>query len=159
LERMANPVEDQGGQVLKYLGDGLLATFTCPEGNPKLGCEAAIAAARDMQVQTEQLNRERAEAGLPTMALDVALHRGEVLYGNVGSDRRLEFTVIGPAVNETARIEAMCGSLDHPIIVSKSFAETSDKPDQFVSIGRHALRGVREPKELFTLVQAPDTLN
>jgi adenylate cyclase len=153
LERMSDPVEDNGGQVLKYLGDGLLATFTCPEDNPNLGCEAAIAAARDMQARTEQLNRERAADGLPTMALDVALHRGEVLYGNVGSDRRLEFTVIGPAVNETARMEAMCGSLNHPIVVSKNFAEASDTPEKFVSLGCHTLRGVREPQELFTLAQ------
>lgn len=151
LECMAEPVENQNGQVLKYLGDGLLATFTCPDGNPNLGCEAAIAAAREMQARTAALNRERSAAGLPTMNLDVALHRGEVLYGNVGCDRRMDFTVIGPAVNEAARIEAMCGSLGHPIIVSKSFAEASDKPDQFVSLGRHALRGVREPKELFAL--------
>lgn len=151
LECMADPVEDHNGQVLKYLGDGLLATFTCPEDNPGTGCEAAIAAAREMQARTEKLNEGRRAAGLPTMTLDVALHRGEVLYGNVGSDRRLEFTVIGPAVNETARMEAMCGSLDHPIIASKSFAESSSKPDQFISLGRHALRGVREPQELFTL--------
>lgn len=153
LECMADPVEHQGGQVLKYLGDGLLATFTCPEENPRAGCEAAIAAAREMQVRTEALNREREAAGLPTMTLDVALHRGDVLYGNVGCDSRMEFTVIGPAVNETARIESLCGALGHSILVSKNFAEASTTPDRFVSIGRHALRGVREPQELFTLVE------
>ena len=106
-----------------------------------------------MQARTEALNREREAAGLPTMTLDVALHRGDVLYGNVGCDSRMEFTVIGPAVNETARIESLCGALGHSILVSKNFAEASTTPDRFISIGRHALRGVREPQELFTLAE------
>lgn len=155
LECMADPVEHQGGQVLKYLGDGLLATFTCPAANPRAGCQAAIAAAQEMQARTETLNRERAAAGLPTMALDVALHRGDVLYGNVGCNSRMEFTVIGPAVNETARIESLCSELGHSILVSKSFADASHTPNRFASIGRHALRGVREPQELFTLADRP----
>ena len=82
----------------------------------------------------------------------LALHQGEVLYGNVGSRERLDFTVIGPAVNEVSRIQAMSRSLDQPILVSASFAAAcGDQRARLVSLGRYALRGVERPQELFTL--------
>jgi adenylate cyclase len=82
----------------------------------------------------------------------LALHEGEVLYGNVGSRDRLDFTVIGPAVNELSRIQAMSRSLDQPILVSARFATAcGDQRDRLVSLGRYALRGVGRPQELFTL--------
>jgi adenylate cyclase len=74
-----------------------------------------------------------------------------VLYGNVGATDRLDFTVIGPAINELARIEALCEPLDRPILVSAEFATAADCRDRLVSLGCHALRGVREPKEIFAL--------
>ena len=77
---------------------------------------------------------------------------GELLYGNVGSPRRLDFTVLGPAVNEAARIEALCGSLDQSVIVSSAFAEAAgDARSRLVSLGRYAMKGVARPQELFTL--------
>ena len=82
----------------------------------------------------------------------IALHVGELLYGNVGSPRRLDFTVLGPAVNETARIEALCRSLEQPVIVSSAFAEAAgDARARLVSLGRYAMKGVARPQELFTL--------
>jgi adenylate cyclase len=82
----------------------------------------------------------------------LALHEGEVLYGNVGSRERLDFTVIGPAVNEVSRIQAMSRSLDQPILVSASFADAcGNQRGRLVSLGRYALRGVGRPQELFTL--------
>ena len=99
-----------------------------------------------------RLNRERSTAGLPVTRFTLALHEGEVLYGNVGSRDRLDFTVIGPAVNEVSRIQAMSRSLDQPILVSASFAAAcGEERARLVSVGRYALRGVGRPQELFTL--------
>ena len=105
-----------------------------------------------------RLNLERSAAGLPVTGFTLALHQGEVLYGNVGSRDRLDFTVIGPAVNELNRIQAMSRSLDQPILVSASFAAAcGDQRERLVSLGRYALRGVGRPQELFTLDRAgPD---
>ena len=156
LDAIAEPVEHRGGQVLKFMGDGLLATFDLTKGDdqggPEAVCATALAAARDALAAVGQLNAKRGVAGQPTMALDVALHQGEVLYGNVGSARRLDFTVVGPAVNEASRIEAECGALDVNLLVSESFyrAATASQ-NTLVSLGSHRLRGVREPQELFGL--------
>ncbi len=81
----------------------------------------------------------------------LGLHVGEVFYGNVGSMERLDFTVIGPAVNEVSRIAAMCRSVDQPVLVSDAFAAVGDNRSRLVSVGRYALRGVGRAQELFTL--------
>ena len=97
-------------------------------------------------------NERRAEQGKPTTGFYLSLHVGEVLYGNIGSRDRLDFTVVGPAVNEVARIEAMCRSLDQWVIVSAAFAQAAGEArDRLVGLGRYALRGVRRPEELFTI--------
>ncbi len=84
--------------------------------------------------------------------MHVALHVGDVLYGNIGSRDRLDFTVVGPAVNEVARIETLCRSLEQQVIVSSAFApDAGTASDRLVSLGRYALKGVRRPEELFTL--------
>jgi adenylate cyclase len=81
----------------------------------------------------------------------LGLHVGEVYYGNIGSHERLDFTVIGPAVNEVSRIAAMCRSADQPLLISATFAAVGDIKRRLVSVGRFALRGVSHPQELFTL--------
>jgi adenylate cyclase len=81
----------------------------------------------------------------------LGLHVGEVYYGNIGSRERLDFTVIGPAVNEASRIAAMCRSVDQPVLISSAFADVGDIKSRLVSVGRYALRGVTQPQELFTL--------
>ena len=97
-------------------------------------------------------NAVRAAAGAPVVSVDLALHLGDVLYGNVGATDRLDFTVIGPAVNEVARIEALCEPLGRAVLVSAEFvAAAMDGDDRLESLGRHTLRGVREPKEIFAL--------
>ena len=97
------------------------------------------------------LNVRRARAGLPATDMYVGLHVGEVFYGNVGSTERLDFTVVGPAVNETSRIAAMCRSVEQPMLVSEVFANVDGMRGRLVSVGRYALRGVAQPQELFTL--------
>ena len=83
----------------------------------------------------------------------LALHVGEVLYGNIGSPERLDFTVVGPAVNEVARIAAMCRSVERDVLLSPAFAAAAHEEDRarLVSVGRYALRGVGRPQELYTL--------
>jgi adenylate cyclase len=80
----------------------------------------------------------------------LGLHVGEVFYGNVGSRERLDFTVIGPAVNEASRIAAMCRSVDQPVLMSSAFAEACGIRHRLISVGRYALRGVAQPQELYT---------
>jgi adenylate cyclase len=141
-----------GGQVLKFMGDGLLATFPL-DGRPAAEvCERALDAATRTLDQVGSLGAERAAAGLPVMELDLALHLGEVFYGNVGSADRLDFTVIGPAVNEAARIEALCGQYERNLLISETFARAATaSTDHLVSIGRFALRGVRSAQAIYTL--------
>ena len=98
------------------------------------------------------LNERRSAAGLPVTDAHLALHAGELLYGNLGGPRRLDFTVLGSAVNEAARIEALCASLDQKVIVSWAFAEAAGAArSRLVSLGRYALKGVARPQEMFTL--------
>ena len=141
-----------GGQVLKFIGDGMLAIFSFEEHDRAETCRHALDAAIEAMRNIDEMNKARATAGLPVASVDLALHLGEVLYGNVGATDRLDFTVIGPAVNEVARIEALCEPLDRPVLVSAEFvAGITGADDRLESLGRHALRGIREPKEIFAL--------
>jgi adenylate cyclase len=153
LDCLVRPIEARGGQVLKFLGDGLLATFALGAADPSLLCGDALAAALEALQRIERVNETRAAAGLPVTTLDIALHLGDVLYGNVGSDRRLDFTVIGPAVNEASRLEALCSPLGVPLIASRSFVEALGESARCRSLGERQLRGVRNPVEVFTLEQ------
>jgi adenylate cyclase len=142
-------VHDHGGEVLKFMGDGILAVFDGAEND---ACERALDAAEAARVAIARLNQERSAAGLPVTSFTLALHEGEVLSGNVGSQERLDFTVVGPAVNEASRIQAMSRSLDQPILISAIFAAAcGEQRARLVSLGRYALRGVGRPQELFTL--------
>jgi adenylate cyclase len=142
-------VHANGGEVLKFMGDGILAVFNGAQGD---ACRRALDAAQAARSAMAEVNRARRAAGLAVTGFTVALHEGEVLSGNVGSQERLDFTVIGPAVNEISRIQAMSRSLDQPILISASFAACCEgQRERLVSVGRYALRGVGQPQELFTL--------
>jgi adenylate cyclase len=148
-ECLVGVVHARGGEVLKFMGDGILAMFN---GARAEACRRALDAAEAARAAVARLNRERAAAGLPVTGFTLALHEGEVLSGNVGSPDRLDFTVIGPAVNEVSRIQAMSRSLDQPVLVSANFAAAcGDQRARLVSVGRYALRGVGRSQELFTL--------
>jgi adenylate cyclase len=153
---MARPLTRLGGEILKFMGDGMLAIFRTDDRRRAETCTAALAAASEALDLMDLLAARRREAGQATPGLDIALHVGTVQYGNVGTDTRLDFTVIGPAVNEAARIEALCGPLGRPLLVSQAFAAAASASRQhLVSLGRHQLRGVREETELFTLADTP----
>jgi len=151
LEAMAAPVQAHNGQILKFMGDGLLATFDLTGRDDAEVCRDALAAAADLQAAFPALNAARKAAGKPVMEFGLALHLGEVFYGNIGASDRLDFTVIGPAVNEASRIQALCRPLERSILVSSTVQETSGAGCGLLSLGRHELRGVREPQELFGL--------
>jgi adenylate cyclase len=139
-----------GGDVLKLIGDGTLAIF--PAGKAEDACQSAIAAYDALQERVVPLNLRRARDGLPITDVYVGLHIGEVFYGNIGSDERLDFTVVGPAVNEVARIAAMCQSVERNVLLSEAFGNAVTRErGRLVSVGRYALRGVERPQELFTL--------
>jgi adenylate cyclase len=147
LEAMADPVAEQGGEVLKFLGDGVLAAFPITEERSReSACAAAIQAARTALERNDVVNR--VYTGETALGLDVALHCGDVFYGNIGAAGRLDFTVIGPAVNEVSRMEAICNNLDCSVILSESVASVSPVPVR--SLGRHRLRGIAAERELFT---------
>jgi adenylate cyclase len=149
-EAQVESIEMHGGHVLKFIGDGILAIF--PDDDTTHACARALDAAGEQHRRIGELNSRRAAAALPVTGAHLALHVGELLYGNVGSPRRLDFTVLGPAVNEAARIEALCGSLEQSVIVSSAFADAAgDARQRLVSLGRYAMKGVARPQELFTL--------
>ena len=149
-ETVISAIHDNGGDVLKLIGDGTLAIFTGEDRD--VACRAALAAAQKALDRVATLKDQRQTAGLPATDLYLALHFGHVVYGNFGSRERLDFTVIGPAVNEVSRIAAMCRLIDQPVLVSSAFFESlGPQQSQLVSVGRYALRGVAQPQELFTL--------
>jgi adenylate cyclase len=149
-EAQIGAIDAHGGHVLKFIGDGILAIF--PDPDTIGACTRALDAAAKMRLRIAELNARRAKSGLPVTDTHLALHVGELLYGNLGGPRRLDFTVLGTAVNEAARIEALCASLDQKVIVSWAFAEAAgDARRRLVSLGRYAMKGVARPQELFTL--------
>jgi adenylate cyclase len=146
---IVSAIEDHGGDVLKLIGDGTLAIFTAEDRAQ--ACEAALAAALKSRQGVADLNKRRSGQDQPVTDMYLGLHVGKVFYGNVGSRERLDFTVLGPAVNEASRIAAMCRSVDQPMLLSEAFAEVGDIKRRLVSVGRYALRGVLQPQELFTI--------
>ncbi len=143
-------IHDAGGDVLKLMGDGVLAIFAdspVPEAS-----RAALRAECDLRSRLAVLNADRIAGNRPTSSVYVGLHAGEVFYGNIGSRDRLDFTVIGPAVNEVSRIAGMCRSVDRSLLVSTEVREALDPEFQaeLVSVGRFALRGMGRAQDLFT---------
>lgn len=150
-EVVISSVHEAGGDVLKLIGDGVLAIFKTDDRAE--ACRAALRAEAVMRHRVVELNIERLAEMRPVTLIRLGLHVGEVFYGNIGSDERLDFTVVGPAVNEVSRIVAMCSSVDRDLLASEEFVAVLADVDRarFVSAGRFALRGVRRPQELFTL--------
>jgi len=152
FETLTAALRSHGGQVLKFMGDGMLATFAVEATGRAETCRRALEAASEAMRALDVLNAARATAGKPVGAVDLALHIGEVLYGNVGAIDRLDFTVIGPAVNEVARIEALCDTLGCNVLVSADLAAAAEDGNlRLKPLGRHALRGVSDAKEIFAL--------
>jgi adenylate cyclase len=149
LECIGDAVTQRGGEVLKFLGDGLLAVFPSDRIGAERACSAALSAAVDACSRNAGLNARRATEGGPALGLSIALHFGDVIYGNIGTARRLDFTVIGPAVNEVSRMEALGKALGRELLLSQSIAHRCGHP--VLSLGPHQLRGTAGMREMFTL--------
>jgi adenylate cyclase len=148
------PVEDHGGEVLKLIGDGMLAIFPLQRGGPRPACLAAYAAARAAFANMAEVNRRRAAAGDAELRIGITLHIGKVIYGNIGGASRLDFTVIGPAVNLVGRLQKLCRRFGKGVLLTADFAKEAGIPA--VSLGHHELRGVAEPQEVFALPPIED---
>jgi adenylate cyclase len=144
---MLEPVHAAGGQVLKFLGDGFLAIFPLEAGREAETAGKALEAAKAALAAVDELAETEADLERPAMGLNVALHLGEVMFGNVGSRNRLDFTVIGPAVNEASRMESLCRSLGTDIILSETIA--SLLPGKTRLLTRTELRGVKGERALY----------
>jgi adenylate cyclase len=144
-------IHETGGDVLKLIGDGVLAMFTGQ--SLTLAKRAALRAEHRFRLNMIALNATRGAEGRAVTSAYVGLHVGEVFYGNIGHDDRLDFTVVGPAVNEVSRIASMCRSVDRELLVSAAFRDGLDAAGRhyLVSTGRFALRGIGRAQDLYTL--------
>jgi adenylate cyclase len=144
-------IRGAGGDVLKLIGDGVLAIF----GGAKPGeaASAAMQAEARMRQNLSALHKRRKLQAMPVADVYLGLHVGDVFYGNIGSADRLDFTVVGQAVNEVSRVASMCRSADRDVLFSTAFRDALPRREQekLVSVGRYALRGVGRAAELFTL--------
>lgn len=154
----AGAVLEHGGEILSYIGDAVFAIFAIGgTGRPlreacfreEGACAAALAAAREARSRVDALNQRRASKGEPPLEFGLALHVGDVMYGNLGVPQRMQFTVIGAAANEAARLAGMCKDLKRWVLVSSAFPRCF--PGQMASLGRHIMRGIDTPEEIFTL--------
>jgi adenylate cyclase len=150
-EASIDAIHEAGGDVLKLIGDGILAIFTGED--MAAARKAALGAEHRFRLNIIELNDHRVKEGRPVTTAYVGLHIGEVFYGNIGSEDRLDFTVVGPAVNEVSRIASMCNSVDREFLASSEFAKGLDATGRryLVSTGRYALRGIGRAQDLYTL--------
>ena len=129
----------------------MLAIFPLEDERQEETCCQGLDAAVEAMTEIDRMNRMRRAAGKSCAAVDLALHLGDVLYGNVGAADRLDFTVIGPAVNEVARIETLCEPLGRNVLVSAELAAAAARDGRLVPLGRYSLRGVRDARAIYGL--------
>jgi len=146
FEASVQAVDERGGEVLKFLGDGMLAIFPA-DGDDAAACTAAVGAARDTVQLVRALNRRRLAQDKATVDFGIALHLGEFGYGNVGGPERLDFTAIGPAVNLASRIEALTRTLGVRVLASAEFAAAAH--ETLTPMGEHPVKGLARPVEVF----------
>jgi adenylate cyclase len=152
FELVAQAVTPRGGEILRFMGDAMLILFPADKkGRLGAACAAATDAALDAFARAETLNHRRRLDGCPEIRFGVGLNAGQVVYGNVGAPDRLDFTVIGPAVNRAARLESMTKDLGVPLLMTATFAAALGRPVR--SLGAHRMRGLEEPVEVFVLAQ------
>jgi adenylate cyclase len=156
LQLVGDALSAHGGEILKFIGDGVMAYFPADDALflPYV-TNSAISAARRLMSDIESANEARAAGGLDPVRFGIGLHVGPVTFGNVGTEDRLDFTVIGPAVNRASRLEGLTKVLQVPVLASAEFNAVSTVP--LKSLGMHTLRGVPEPVEVFTLPDAAPT--
>jgi len=147
FECTAGAVLDKGGQVLLLIGDAVLAIFPTAQAGEKAAAEKALSAAHEASTRMDLVNEERQRKGETRLACGLALHVGDLTYGNIGVPQRLQFTVVGPAANEVSRIEALTKALDRPMLASAAFARLAG--ESWESLGSHVVKGIPKPIEVF----------
>ncbi len=151
FETLAGCLRPRGAQILKFLGDGMLAIFPFDDVRQQETCRHALDAAAEAMREINRMNRMRCAIGKKEGTVDIALHLGEVLYGNIGAADRFDFTVVGPAVNEVARIEGLCEPLGRNVLVSAELAAAAGQDCRLIPLGRYNLRGVRDARAIYGL--------
>jgi adenylate cyclase len=151
FDRIAGAIHAFGGEVLKFIGDGVLAVFPVVGGEPRNACDAALRAVSAARIGMAHLDQERHLQRLSPLPFGVALHLGEMLWGNIGAANRLDFTAIGPAVNLVSRLEGLCRPLGKTVLVSGAVAAQTEAP--LIALGTHVLRGIASPCVVFTLLE------
>ena len=149
FDRIAGAVHAFGGEVLKFMGDGMLAIFPVAGDAPGAACDAALSAVAAARAGMAHLDAARRRQGLPPLPFGAAVHLGEILWGNIGAADRLDFTAIGPAVNLVSRLEGLCRPLDRAVLVSGAAAAETRAP--LIPLGTHELRGIASPCAVFTV--------
>ncbi len=152
FDLVVQSVEDNGGDVLKFMGDGILSIFTIEtQANHAERCRNAAQAAQTVLAGLTTLNRRRVDAKKPSLDVGIGINVGQVSYGNIGSPGRLDFTVLGGAVNVASRIEGLTKFIGRRVLATSAIADAS--PDLFSPCGFHEVRGLARPIELFSLVE------
>jgi adenylate cyclase len=149
FDRIAGAVHAFGGEVLKFIGDGVLAIFPIGDRSPSAACDAALSAIGAARAGMSHLDQSRQRQGLAPLSFGLALHLGEMLWGNIGTADRLDFTAIGPAVNLVSRLEGLCRPLGRSVLISGAVAAQTNT--RLIPLGEHDLRGIATPCTVFTL--------
>jgi len=150
FDAFATPIQERKGEILKFMGDGMLAIFPAADDDDfSTSSVRALEAATQGLERLDAVNQARRVIDRNELRTGIGLHLGEVIYGNVGSAERLDFTVIGPAVNLASRLEDLTKRLSRPMLFSSAFARVCPRP--LVSLGFHPVRGLLEPEEVFGL--------
>lgn len=146
FETISKPIIENGGEILKYIGDAVLAIFPVEHNDPAAAAVRALKAAQAANEAVRAMNETREQGGFPPIHHGIALHIGDVQYGNIGANRRLDFTVIGPAVNKASRVESLCKETGRDLLMSSDFAAhiSGVKP-----IGEFSLKGIDQPEKIF----------
>ena len=151
FDRIAGAIHAFAGEVLKFMGDGVLAIFPVAGRDPRAACEAALNAVSAARAGMAHIDAVRMRDGQPPLPFGVALHLGEILWGSIGAADRLDFTAIGPAVNLVSRLEGLCRPLGRAVLVSGAFAAHASAA--LIPLGEHVLRGVANPCAVFTITE------
>ncbi|RXH40572.1 adenylate/guanylate cyclase domain-containing protein [Bradyrhizobium zhanjiangense] len=146
FDAMSEPIARHGGEILKFIGDGLLAIF--PLSQPD-ACANLLHAVTEARKAMAALNERNNGTGRAPLNYGIGVHVGDVMYGNIGSTSRLDFTVIGPAVNMASRLEALTKQLGRTVLLSRAFAELVEREFELEHVGQHEVRGFSDPIELF----------
>jgi adenylate cyclase len=146
FDAMSEPIARHGGEILKFIGDGLLAIF--PLSQPQ-ACANLLQAVAEARRAMKAFNEKNSETGRAPLNYGIGVHVGDVMYGNIGSRARLDFTVIGPAVNMASRLEALTKQLGKPVLLSRAFADFVKNDFDLERVGEHEVRGFKDPIELF----------